>query len=117
MNIVDIIIILILGYGLLSGMHKGFIASGLSLLGFVAAWFGAFFSYGTLMNAALSNATIMGFCTNLLEAGTFFQGGDATRLVSEMANTDAFGPIAEYISREVPLVGDAFAANVNAQAF
>ena len=117
MNVVDIIIILILGYGLLSGMYKGFIASGLSLLGFVAAWFGAFFSYSTLMNAALSNATIMGFCSNLLEASTFFKDGDATRLVSEVANTDIFAPIAEYISKEVPLVGEAFAANVNTQAF
>lgn len=117
MNIVDIVIVLILGYGLLSGMYKGFIASGLSLLGFVAAWFGAYFSYTTLMNAALSNATIMGFCTNLLEAGTFFHDGDASRLVSEVANTDVFAKIAAYIADEVPLVGDAFAANVNAQAF
>lgn len=117
MNIVDIIIILILGYGLLSGMYKGFIASGLSLLGFVAAWFGAYFSYTTLMNVALSNATIMGFCSNLLEAGTFFNDGDGARLVSEMAGTDVFASIAEYISDKVPLVGDAFAANVNSQAF
>jgi uncharacterized membrane protein required for colicin V production len=116
-NIVDIIIILILGYGLLSGMYKGFIASGLSLLGFVAAWFGAYLSYATLMNVALSNATIMGFCSNLLEAGTFFRDGDAARLVSDMAGTDAFASIAEYIASEVPLVGDAFAANVNSQAF
>ena len=35
MNIIDIIFILVLGYSLLAGMHKGFIASGLSLLGFV----------------------------------------------------------------------------------
>ncbi|MGI6240080.1 MAG: CvpA family protein [Christensenellales bacterium] len=117
MNVVDIIILLILGYGLLAGMYKGFIASGLSLLGFVAAWFGAYFSYSTLMNAALSNSTIMGFCTNLLEAENFFTGTDATALVSEMAGAEAFAPIAERIASEIPLIGNAFANNVNAQAF
>ena len=117
MNIVDIIIVLILGYGLLAGMYKGFIASGLSLLGFVAAWFGAYFSYATLMNVALSNATIMGFCSNLLEAGTFFQDGDGARLVHEVANTDVFERIAAYIAEEVPLVGKVFAENVNGQVF
>lgn len=117
MNIVDIIIVLILGYGLLSGMYKGCIASGLSLLGFVAAWFGAYFSYGTLMDVALSNATIMGFCSNLLEASTFFHEGDAARMVHEVANTDVFERIAAYIAEEVPLVGDVFAANVNGQVF
>lgn len=117
MNIIDIIFILVLGYSLLAGMYKGFIASGLSLLGFVAAWFGAYFSYGSLMNVALSNSTIMGFCSNLLEATSFFQGEDATKLVSEMAGSDAFKSIAEYIGKEVPLIADAFAANVNSQAF
>lgn len=117
MNIIDIIFILVLGYSLLAGMYKGFIASGLSLLGFVAAWFGAYFSYGTLMNVALSNSTIMGFCSNLLEASSFFQGADANKLVSEMAGSDAFKAIAEYIGEQIPLISDAFASNVNSQAF
>ena len=55
MNVIDILFILVLGYSLLAGMYKGFVASGLSLLGFVASWFGAYFSYGTLMRVALSN--------------------------------------------------------------
>ncbi len=117
MNIIDIIFILVLGYSLLAGMHKGFIASGLSLLGFVAAWFGAYYSYGTLMNAVLSNSTVMGFCSNLLEASSFFEGVDANARVSDMAGSDAFKSIAAYIAEKVPLVGDAFAANVNSQAF
>lgn len=117
MNIIDIIFILVMGYSLLAGMYKGFIASGLSLLGFVAAWFGAYFSYGTLMNVALSNSTIMGFCSNLLEASSFFQGVDGNKLVSEMAGSDAFSAIAEYIGEQIPLISDAFAANVNSQAF
>ncbi len=117
MNIADIIIVLILGYGLLSGMYRGFIASGLGLLGFVAAWFGSLFSYKTLMNAALSNATIMGFCSNLLEPESFFQGSDAALLVSDISNTAVFERIGAYISKSVPLVGDTFIKNVNSQAF
>ena len=117
MNIIDIIFILVLGYSLLAGMHKGFIASGLSLLGFAAAWFGAYFSYGTLMNAVLANSTIMGFCSNLLEASSFFNGVDANKLVSDMAGSDAFSEIAAYIGEKIPLIADAFAGNVNTQAF
>lgn len=117
MNLIDIIFILVLGYSLLAGMYKGFIASGLSLLGFVAAWFGAYFSYGTLMKVALSNSTIMGFCSNLLEASSFFEGVDAHALVSDMAGTDAFRGIAEYIGEKIPLVAEAFTNNVNTQAF
>jgi len=117
MNIIDIIFILVLGYSLLAGMHKGFIASGLSLLGFVASWFGAYFSYGTLMNVALSNSTVMGFCSNLLEASSFFEGVDANKLVSDMAGSDAFAGIAEYIGEKIPLIADAFANNVNGQVF
>lgn len=117
MNVVDIIILLILGYSLLAGMYKGFIASGLSLLGFVASWFGAYLSYTTLMNVALSNSTIMGFCSNLLEPDNFFTNGDASKLVSDVANTDAFKSIAEYIHKSVPIIGNAFTTNVNAQAF
>ena len=117
MNIIDIIFILVLGYSLLAGMYKGFIASGLSLLGFVAAWFGAYYSYTTLMNVALSNSTIMGFCSGLLEASSFFNGMDANALVSDMAGTDAFASIAGYIGEKIPLIADAFANNVNTQAF
>ena len=117
MNVIDILFILVLGYSLLAGMYKGFVASGLSLLWFVASWFGAYFSYGTLMRVALSNGTIMGFCSNLLEASSFFQGTDASLAVSQMAGNSAFDRIAEYISEKIPLIGDAFASNVNAQAF
>lgn len=116
MNVVDIIILLILGYSLLAGMYKGFIASGLALLGFAASWFGAYFSYTTLMNVALSNATIMGFCSNLLEPDNFL-GANASKLVSEMAGSPALSEIAESVQKQIPIIGNAFANNVNAQAF
>lgn len=116
MNVVDIIILLILGYSLLAGMYKGFIASGLALLGFVASWFGAYFSYTTLMNVALSNATIMGFCSNLLEPDNFL-GQNASKLVSDMANSEMFTSIAASVKSQIPLIGDAFTNNVDTQAF
>lgn len=117
MNVIDIIFVLVLGYSLLAGMYKGFIASGLSLLGFVAAWFGAYWSYGMLMEMFLNNSTVMGFCSNLLEASAFFQGADANALVSDMAGTDAFRSIAAYIGEEIPLIAGAFENNVNTMAF
>ena len=59
MNIVDYLILAILGFGLLSGMHKGSITSGLNTLGFVASWFGAQRLYARIANFALSNTTLM----------------------------------------------------------
>ena len=55
MNIVDILIVAILAFGVLAGMHKGLIASGLSTVGFVAWWLGAQSLYEKIANYALSN--------------------------------------------------------------
>ena len=41
MNVIDIVILAIFGICLVSGMYKGFIASGLTVLGFIVAWFAA----------------------------------------------------------------------------
>lgn len=35
MNIIDILVLLVLAFSLFAGMYKGFLASGLSLLGLV----------------------------------------------------------------------------------
>ncbi len=40
-NIIDILVLLVLVFSLFAGMYKGFLASGLSLLGMVGSWFGA----------------------------------------------------------------------------
>ena len=41
MNILDLLILAILAYGLLAGMYKGMLTSLMSLLAFGGAWFGA----------------------------------------------------------------------------
>ena len=41
MNIVDILILVVLAFSLLAGMHKGLWASALKTLGFIGSWFGA----------------------------------------------------------------------------
>jgi len=73
LNIVDIIIIAIFVYCLLAGMYKGTIASGLSLLGFAGAWFGAQQVYMNIAHLALSNTTLMAVLNQYLEPDTFFQ--------------------------------------------
>ena len=73
MNIVDYVIIAILAYGLLSGMYKGSIASGLSTLGFVGAWAGAKAVYAKIAHMALSNTTLMAVLNQYLEPDSFFE--------------------------------------------
>ena len=72
MNIVDILIVAILAFGVLAGMHKGLIASGLSTVGFVASWLGAQSLYEKIANYALSNQTLMAVLNQYLEPEEFF---------------------------------------------
>ena len=82
MNIVDYLILAILGFGLLSGMHKGSITSGLNTLGFVASWFGAQRLYARIANFALSNTTLMAVLNQYLEPEEFFSSAaEATMAV------------------------------------
>ena len=57
MNIVDVILYSILALSTISGMYKGFIASGLATVGFVAAWFGAMNLFPRLSALVLSNSS------------------------------------------------------------
>lgn len=120
MNIVDIIILIIFAYCLLGGMHKGTIASGLSLLGFAGAWFGAQEIYMNIANLALSNTTLMAVLNQYLEPATFFSNSSVA--VSTVTDVIAGGEAS--ISAAVGSVGqgfsflaDAFSANVRNQAF
>lgn len=120
MNIVDIIIIAIFVYCLLSGMYKGTIASGLSLFGFAGAWFGAQALYQSIAHLALSNATLMAVLNQYLEPETFF----AERAVAVTAVADVVAGGESAISAAVASVGenwkfiaDAFSANIRNQAF
>ncbi|MBQ8087167.1 MAG: CvpA family protein [Clostridia bacterium] len=72
MNIVDIIILAVLAYGLFAGMYKGMLASGLKLFGFAGAWYGARTLYERVAHFALSNRTLMAVLNQYLEPETFF---------------------------------------------
>lgn len=120
MNIVDIIILAIFVYCLLAGMHKGTISSGMSLLGFAGAWFGAQALYQGIANLGLSNATLMAVLNQYLEPENFF----AEHAVAVSNVTDIISGGESSISAAVASVGenwsflsDAFSANIRNQAF
>ena len=119
MNIVDILILVILGYGLLAGMYKGSITSLLSVLSFVAAWFGAMSLYQSIANFALSNSTLMAVLNQYLEPESFFTStSQAALTVSEVVESEAtITAVVEAISENFSFLADAFSLNVRTEAF
>lgn len=120
MNILDILILLVLFFCLLAGMHKGFISSLLSTVGFVGSWFGARALYERIANIALSNSTLMAVLSQYLEPASFFNNSTqaamtVTEVVSggEQAIQAAVAPVAGKIS----VISRAFEANIRNQAF
>ena len=124
MNIIDILVLLVLAFSLFAGMYKGFLASGLSLLGLVGSWFGALRLYPAVARLALENQTLMGVLSNYLEPATFFEdmaisGVSAQTSVSELVarGGDAVNAVADYIGGKIPFLRDAFASNLSSEAF
>lgn len=120
MNIVDIIILAIFVYCLLAGMHKGTIASGLSLFGFAGAWFGAQSLYQSIAHLALSNSTLMAVLNQYLEPESFFADhAIAVSAVSEIISggeTSIASAVAS-VGDNWKFLADAFSANIRNQAF
>lgn len=50
MNMIDILVLLVLAFGLFAGMYKGFLSSLLSLAALVGSWMGAARVYEFLAN-------------------------------------------------------------------
>ena len=120
MNIVDILIIAILGYGLLSGMHKGSITSALSTFGFVFSWFGAQRVYERIANYALSNTTLMAVLNQYLEPDSFFEShSQAVMAVSDViaGGEQAITSAVESVGERFSFISQAFSANIRTQAF
>lgn len=120
MNIIDILILVVLAFTLLAGMHKGFVASMLRTIGFIASWFGARMVYERIANIALSNSTLMAMLNQYLEPATFFSSNtQAATTVAEVVSggesaiQSAVAPVAEKIS----VIARAFEANIRNQAF
>ncbi|MEE1200609.1 MAG: CvpA family protein [Christensenellales bacterium] len=120
MNIVDFIILAILGFGLLSGMYKGFITSGLATFGFAAAWFSAQSIYERVAHFALSNSTLMAVLNQYLEPEAFFENHtQAVTAVSEViaGGEAAISSAVNSVSGVFSFISEPFSANLRNQAF
>lgn len=116
-NLVDIIILAVLGLSIFTGMYKGFIASGLSALGFVAAWLGAWYLFPYLSNALSSNESLMGALSYYLDANSLFASREAaTALVRDV---QANGTLTQILAElKLPsIIVNAFQTNVASQQF
>ena len=120
MNIVDILLIAILAFGLLAGMYKGFLTSLLSTLGFVGAWFAARMVYLPIANLALSNTTLMAVLSQYLEPESFFASkAQAAMTVSEVVSGGeaAIQEAVATVGSKISIIAEAFENNIRNQAF
>lgn len=120
MNIVDILLIAVLGFGLLAGMYKGFVASLLSTVGFIGSWFGARMVYERIANLALSNTTLMAVLNQYLEPESFFaSGAQAATTVAEVVSGGeaSIQAAVSTVSEKISVISRAFEANIRNQAF
>lgn len=115
MNIVDIIIMAILAFCLVSGMHKGFITSTLALVGFFGAWIGAYASYGYLVQAVQQNEGLINFMSSLVGAADLFDTASLADLEVALASTADIDQAVSEIG--IPLISDFFRNNVVGQVF
>lgn len=120
MNLLDIIIIAIIAFFVISGMVRGSFTSILATIGFAGAWFGAIYFYPTVANMALSNQTLMAVLTQYLEPESFFQ--THTQAVTAVADVVSGGESAIQsaigsLSSNLSIISNAFEANVRSQAF
>ncbi len=120
MNIVDILLLVVLVFGLLAGMYKGFITSALSTAGFFGSWFGALALYPKIANLALSNTTLMGVLNQYLEPANFFANAQqAAQTVTEVVSggESAIQAAVATVNGKIAIIGKAFEANIRNQAF
>jgi len=120
MNILDILILVVLAFSLLAGMHKGLCASVLKTVGFVGSWFGARMIYERIANIALSNTTLMAVLNQYLEPETFFASStQAATTVAEVVSggESAIQAAVSTVSSKISIISRAFEANIRNQAF
>ena len=120
MNLLDVIILAILAFYLISGMYRGSITSFLGTAGFIAAWYGAIQFYPTVAHMALSNQTLMAVLNQYLEPDSLFQSHQqAMTTVAEVISggeTAIQNAIAS-VSGNLSVISKAFEANVRSQMF
>lgn len=118
LNIVDLVILAILGLSLVAGMYKGFLASGLTTAGFVAAFFGARTLYPQLSSAIQSNASLMNVLTYYLDASSMFSTvGMAEKSVEGATQSGLLTQAVAELKRLPDVILTAFQANADKRAF
>ncbi len=120
LNIIDIIILVVLAYGLLTGMYKGCLSSVLSTIGFVASWFIARAIGPMISNMCLSNETLMAVLNQYLEPESFFTDySQAGALVSDVGagGEAAIWAAVENLAGQFSLIQSAFSLNIRTEAF
>ncbi|NLG24749.1 MAG: hypothetical protein GX558_05290 [Clostridiales bacterium] len=115
MNIIDIIILAILGLSLVSGMYKGFLASTLALIGFVGSWFGALNSYRYVADVVSSSPIVTTALSSVLSEVSLIK---TPALAQAAVNAVSGSDIAQAASEiGVPIIKEMFQNNVAGQAF
>lgn len=117
MNILDILILGVLGFSLCAGLYKGFLSSFLSTGALVGAWFGARAVYERVAAVALSNRTLLGALSNYLEAEEFLPEAGATSVAAISGNVAQVEQIVSAVEKRVPFIGDALRNNLLNQSF
>ncbi|MBQ6595215.1 MAG: CvpA family protein [Clostridia bacterium] len=123
MNIVDIVILAILAYGLLAGMYKGMLTSALKLLAFAGAWFGSLAVYPNIARLALSNQTLLAVLNQYLEPGkanTCFTNPDVVGMSVSQVVAGAESSIRSVVDSVKPnfeFIKQAFSDNIRNLAF
>ncbi len=120
MNLLDIVILAILAFYLISGMYRGSITSFLGTAGFIAAWFGAIKFYPQVAHMALSNQTLMAVLNQYLEPASFFSSHQiAMTSVAEVISggETAIQAAIAAVSKQLSVISRAFEANVRSQVF
>ena len=120
MNLLDLTIIVVLAFYVISGMYRGSITSLLSTLGFVCAWFIAQHIYPQVARMALSNQTLMAVLSQYLEPDTFF--ATHNQAVAQVSQVISGGEAAiqtaiASLSPNLAVISKAFEANVRSQMF
>lgn len=120
MNILDFLILAILGFCVLAGMYKGFLTSCLSTIGFVLSWIGAGAVYPKVANLALSNTTLMNVLNQYLEPNSFFESTQqALKTVTEVVSGGeaAIQQAISTVTGKIPVIASAFENNIRNQSF
>lgn len=118
LNVVDFVILAILGLSLVAGMYKGFLASGLTTAGFVAAFFGAQSLYPQLSSAIQSNASLMNVLKYYLDASSMFKSvGLAEKSVAGATQNGLLAQAVNELTGLPKVIVTAFQGNVDKQIF